>query len=165
VRAGKVLVIGGAGYVGCVLVEALLERGYSVRVLDRMFFGRVPVEAFQDRVELVVADMRELSEEHLDDCSAVINVGGLSNDPTAEFDPQANEELNHRAAVRVAQVAKAAGVFQIAHVADMDEIEDAACEDDLAAARLCLRSARRNRDAIEDLIKRAHGTALRSSPS
>ncbi|HXY70963.1 MAG TPA: SDR family oxidoreductase [Actinomycetota bacterium] len=109
-RAGKVLVVGGAGYVGCVLVEALLERGYSVRVLDRMFFGRAPVEAFQDRVELVVADMREISEQHLHDCAAVINVGGLSNDPTAEFDPQANEELNHRAAVRVAQVAKAAGV-------------------------------------------------------
>jgi len=110
VRAGKVLVIGGAGYVGCVLVEALLERGYSVRVLDRMFFGRGPVEAFKDRVELVAADMREISEEHVDDCAAVINVGGLSNDPTAEFDPQANEELNHRAAVRVAEVAKAAGV-------------------------------------------------------
>lgn len=109
-RAGKVLVIGGAGYVGSVLVEALLERGYSVRVLDRMFFGRGPVEAFQDRAEIITADMREISAEHMDDCAAVINVGGLSNDPTAEFDPQANEELNHRAAVDLARVAKEAGV-------------------------------------------------------
>jgi len=109
-RAGKVLVVGGAGYVGCVLVEVLLERGYSVRVLDRMFFGRGPVEAFQDRVEILAADMREISAEHMDDCAAVINVGGLSNDPTAEFDPQANEELNHLAAVRVAEVAREAGV-------------------------------------------------------
>jgi len=110
VRAGKVLVVGGAGYIGCVLVEALLERGYSVRVLDRLFFGRAPVEAFQDRVEIVGTDMREIAPEQMDDCAAVINVGGLSNDPTAEFDPQANEELNHLAAVRVAETAKRAGV-------------------------------------------------------
>jgi nucleoside-diphosphate-sugar epimerase len=43
----------------------------------------------------------------------VINVGGLSNDPTAEFDPQANEELNHRAAVHLAEVAKQAGVARL----------------------------------------------------
>ena len=109
-REGKVLVVGGAGYVGCVLVEVLLERGYSVRILDRMFFGRGPVEAFQDRVEILPTDMREISSQHMDDCAAVINVGGLSNDPTAEFDPQANEELNHRAAVRIAEVARDAGV-------------------------------------------------------
>ncbi len=108
--SGKVLVVGGAGYVGCVLVEVLLEKGYSVRVLDRMFFGTAPAAAFRDRVELVDDDMREVSERHLDDCGAVINVGGLSNDPTAEFDPQANEELNHLASVRLAEVARRAGV-------------------------------------------------------
>jgi len=107
---GKVLVVGGAGYVGCVLVEVLLEKGYSVRVLDRMFFGREPAQGFEDRVEFVYEDMREVSELHVADCGAVINVGGLSNDPTAEFDPRANEELNHLAAVRLAEVAKRAGV-------------------------------------------------------
>src|SRR5438132_10949084 len=107
---GKVLVVGGAGYVGCVLVEVLLEKGYSVRVLDRMFFGREPAQGFEDRVEFVYEDMREGSELHVADCGAVINVGGLSNEPTAEFDPRANEELNHLAAVRVAEVAKRAGV-------------------------------------------------------
>src|SRR5262245_547190 len=108
--SGKVLVVGGAGYVGCVLVEVLLEKGYSVRVLDRMFFGSAPAASFRDRVELVDDDMREVSERHLDDCGAVINVGGLSNDPTAEFDPHANEELNHIAAVHLAEVARRAGV-------------------------------------------------------
>jgi len=108
--SGKVLVVGGAGYVGCVLVEVLLEKGYSVRVLDRMFFGREPAQGFEDRVEFVREDMREVSEEHVEDCGAVINVGGLSNDPTAEFDPRANQELNHLAAVRLAEVARQAGV-------------------------------------------------------
>jgi nucleoside-diphosphate-sugar epimerase len=107
---GKVLVVGGAGYVGCVLVEVLLQKGYSVRVLDRMFFGAAPAQGFRDRVELVEEDMREVSAAHVEDCGAVINVGGLSNDPTAEFDPQANDELNHVAAVQLAEVAKRAGV-------------------------------------------------------
>jgi nucleoside-diphosphate-sugar epimerase len=106
----KVLVIGGAGYVGCVLIEELLAKGYSVRVLDRLFFGRDPARSFMDRVELVVEDMREIGEGHLQDCGAVINIGGLSNDPTAEFNPRANEEMNTHAAIRVAELAKHAGV-------------------------------------------------------
>ncbi len=106
----KVLVVGGAGYVGCVLTEELLAKGYSVRILDRMFFGKAPMEDFADRVELVVEDMRDLEPRHLEDVDAVINIGGLSNDPTAEFNPKANEELNTHASIRVAEVAKKAGV-------------------------------------------------------
>ncbi len=106
----KVLVIGGGGYVGCVLVEELLAKGYSVRVFDRLFYGRAAASGFLDRVELVTEDMRELNEGHVQDCMAVINVGGLSNDPTAEFNPKANEELNTLASIKVAQVAKKAGV-------------------------------------------------------
>jgi nucleoside-diphosphate-sugar epimerase len=106
----KVLVVGGAGYVGCVLIEELLNKGYSVRVLDRLFFGLRPIEHLLDRVEFIRDDMRELNDAHVDDCMAVINVGGLSNDPTAEFDPKANEELNTYATISVAEVAKRVGV-------------------------------------------------------
>src|SRR5919108_4030067 len=106
----KVLVVGGAGYVGCVLVEELLAKGYSVRVLDRLFFGRGPADGFLDRVELIQEDMRDLDASHMSDCGAVINIGGLSNDPTAEFNPRANEELNTVASIRVAEIAKRAGV-------------------------------------------------------
>jgi nucleoside-diphosphate-sugar epimerase len=109
----KVLVVGGAGYVGCVLVEELLAKGYSVRVLDRLFFGRAPAEEFLDRIELIPEDMRDLDRSHVADCSAVINIGGLSNDPTAEFNPTANEELNTHASIRVAEIAKQAGVERL----------------------------------------------------
>ena len=112
---GKIVVIGGGGYVGCVLVEELLTKGYSVRVIDRMFFGRASAEGFLDRVELLTDDMRDVSESDLAGCDAVINVGGLSNDPTAEFDPRANEELNTFASVRVAELAKRAGVPRLLH--------------------------------------------------
>src|SRR5713101_5209508 len=106
----KVLVVGGAGYIGSVLVEELLAKGYSVRVLDRLFFGREPTRGFLDRVELIEEDMREFNPSHVEDCGAVINIGGLSNDPTAEFNPRANEEMNTDASIRVAEAAKRAGV-------------------------------------------------------
>jgi nucleoside-diphosphate-sugar epimerase len=109
----KVLVVGGAGYVGCVLVEELLAKGYSVRVLDRLFFGREAIRSFADRVELIEEDMRDVDASHLRDCGAVINIGGLSNDPTAEFAPRANEEMNTHASIRVAEVAREAGVERL----------------------------------------------------
>jgi nucleoside-diphosphate-sugar epimerase len=106
----KVLVVGGAGYVGSVLVEELLALGFSVRILDRMFFGHESTREFIDRVELIVADMRDIDASHVEDCAAVINLGGLSNDPTAEFNPRANEELNTTASIKIAEVARQAGV-------------------------------------------------------
>ncbi len=106
----KVLVVGGAGYLGSVLVDELLNVGFSVRVLDRMFFGRQSLEHVLDRIELVVADMRDVDESLFSDCGAVINLGGLSNDPTAEFNPRANRELNTTASIRVAELAKRAGI-------------------------------------------------------
>ena len=94
-RAGlQVLVTGGAGYIGCVLVERLLDRGYSVRVLDRLYWGEEPLEAMRDRLELTVADVRDLPASALDGVDAVIHLAGLSNDPTAEYDPDANWQMN-----------------------------------------------------------------------
>ena len=134
----KVLVVGGAGYVGCVVVEELLAKGYSVRLLDRLFFGREPAEDFLDRVELVVEDMRDFDESHVEDCGAVINIGGLSNDPTAEFNPRANEELNTHASIRVAEVAKRAGVPRLIFASTCsiydrgvgEEVRDVLCDED-----------------------------------
>jgi nucleoside-diphosphate-sugar epimerase len=94
-RPGEtVLVPGGAGYIGCVLVPRLLERGYRVRVLDRLYFGEEPLAGFRDRVELVVADVRKIPDSAFDGVAGVINLSGLSNDPTAEYDPEANWQMN-----------------------------------------------------------------------
>src|SRR5437763_17215468 len=65
-RGRRVLVTGGAGYIGCVLVPRLLERGYEVRVLDRLYWGEGPLRAFRDRIELVEADVREVPGNVLD---------------------------------------------------------------------------------------------------
>src|SRR3954468_8356131 len=89
-----ILVAGGAGYIGCILIPKLVERGYKVRLLDRMYFGEQGLDAVRDRIETVVADVRDIPESALDGVDGVINLSGLSNDPTAEFDPEANWQMN-----------------------------------------------------------------------
>lgn len=106
----KVLLVGGAGYVGSVLAEELLERGYAVRVLDRLYYGEEGLAGIRDRVELVVHDMRVVGPEVLEGVNAVINVGGLSNDPTAEYNPRANQEMNVDATRTLAELCKKTGV-------------------------------------------------------
>src|SRR5262249_26280063 len=90
----RILVAGGAGYIGSVLVSRLLDRGYQVRIVDRLYFGEDSLAAVRERVELIVADVRDLPESALEDVDGVINLSGLSNDPTAEFNPEANWQMN-----------------------------------------------------------------------
>jgi nucleoside-diphosphate-sugar epimerase len=93
-KGQTVLITGGGGYIGSVLTGRLLERGYNVRILDRLYWGPGPLESFAGRIELVVADVREIPPEALDGVDGVIHLAGLSNDPTAEYDPDANWQMN-----------------------------------------------------------------------
>jgi nucleoside-diphosphate-sugar epimerase len=106
----KVLLIGGAGYVGSVLAEELLERGYSVKIFDRFYYGHGGIEKFKDRVEIILGDMRNLEPEILKEVGVVVNLGGLSNDPTAEYNPKANYEMNTLATKLSAELCKKAGI-------------------------------------------------------
>jgi len=106
----RILLVGGAGYVGSVLAEELLARGYSVRVFDRLYYGDQGIRHIRDRLELVVGDMRSMSPDVLDGIKTIVNVGGLSNDPTAEYNPQANTEMNTTATIALAEQARSAGV-------------------------------------------------------
>jgi nucleoside-diphosphate-sugar epimerase len=109
----NLLVTGGGGFIGCVLTERLLDRGYRVRVLDRLYWGEEPLAACRDRIDLVVADLRELPESALDGIDAVIHLGGLSNDPTAEFDPEANWQMNAIGTERLGRACAARGVERL----------------------------------------------------
>jgi nucleoside-diphosphate-sugar epimerase len=106
----KILLVGGAGYVGSVLAEELLERGYAVKILDRLYYGDSGLREIRDRVELVVSDMRVVDPGVLQDVDAAVNLGGLSNDPTAEYNPKANYEMNTTASVQLAEMCQEMGV-------------------------------------------------------
>ncbi len=107
---GLVLVTGGAGYVGCQLLPVLLDAGYRVRVYDVMFYGDAGLESLRDRVEVVEGDIRHVTPELLDGVAAVINLAGLSTEPAAEYRPEANHEINFKAAVALARLAKQKGI-------------------------------------------------------
>src|SRR5919199_4396339 len=75
-----VLVTGGAGYIGSVLVERLISRGYHVRVLDSLWWGDEPLAPARERIELVAGDVRDLPESALDGVDGVLHLAALSND-------------------------------------------------------------------------------------
>jgi nucleoside-diphosphate-sugar epimerase len=102
----KILVTGGAGYIGSVLSKILLERGYKVTILDRFFFGMDTIKDIADKVNVVKDDIRWFAPEILNGVDAVIDLASLSNDPSGELDPQKTLEINYRGRVRVATLAK-----------------------------------------------------------
>lgn len=106
----NVLLIGGAGYVGCILAEELLERGYTVKIYDRLYYGGQGLEKIRERVKIEIGDMRKMSKETLEGIDSVINLGGLSNDPTAEYNPKANYEMNTVAIGTTAKLCKEKGI-------------------------------------------------------
>jgi nucleoside-diphosphate-sugar epimerase len=110
----NILITGGGGYIGLELCRLLLERGDSVRVLDRFFFGEGPLLALAERsggrLTSVAGDVRELRDDWLDGIDAISHLAGLSNDPTAEYNPAANWEMNAVATERLAQAAKRRGI-------------------------------------------------------
>ena len=109
----KVLVTGGAGYIGCVLIQRLLERGYNVRVLDRLYWGEEPLAEMHDRIELLAADVRDIPPGALEGIDGVIHLAGLSNDPTAEYDPDANWQMNAVATERLGQACVERGIERL----------------------------------------------------
>jgi len=113
--ATTVLVTGGAGYIGCVLVAHLLEAGYRVRVLDRLYWGPGPLQALEDHIELVVADIRDVPPDALEGVDAVVHLAGLSNDPTAEYNPAANWEINARGTERLAHMCVEQGIYRFTY--------------------------------------------------
>ena len=105
-----ILVTGGRGYIGCVLVRELLDRGRAVRVFAKLFFGKEPLADVRGDIDLVEGDIRSINCDAFEGVDAVIHLAGLSNDPTAEYNPQANYEINTVATERLARMAKQAGV-------------------------------------------------------
>lgn len=106
----RVLVTGGAGYIGSILTRALLEKGYKVTCLDRFFFGKDSLKDIIDRIDLIKEDIRSFKPELLKGIDAVLDLASLSNDPSGELDPQKTLEINYKGRVRVAELSKKYGV-------------------------------------------------------
>ncbi len=102
----KILLLGGAGYIGNRLSRRLLELDYDVTVIDGLWFGNNLPSA----VKLIQKDIFELKTEDYKGFESVVFLGGVSNDPMAEFNPAENFVQNAAAPSFAAFLAKAAGV-------------------------------------------------------
>jgi nucleoside-diphosphate-sugar epimerase len=108
----KVLVAGAGGYIGVPLCKKLLERGHSLVALDRFFFGKDRVEriALSERAAVISEDIRDFDPEILNGVEIVVDLAGLSNDASAEIDPELTRSINCGGGIRLARLAKEAGV-------------------------------------------------------
>ncbi len=102
----RVLVAGGAGYVGSKLVPTLLDRGYEVTVLDLYLYGTV-LEP-HPRLKEIQGDIRDLRvvEKALEGCDYVIHLACISNDPSFELNPDLGKSINFDAFEPFVQLAK-----------------------------------------------------------
>lgn len=108
----RVLVTGSLGYIGTVLVPMLVKAGHEVVGFDSDLYARCTFNqggAIWD-VPTIRKDIREADDKDLVGFDAVLHLAALSNDPLGDLRPQLTNDINHRASVRLAQLAKKAGV-------------------------------------------------------
>jgi nucleoside-diphosphate-sugar epimerase len=110
----RILVVGGAGFVGSVLVRDLLERGYAVSVLDAFMYGDAGLEELygRDRLRVVQGDIRDVESvvRAMRDADAVVHLGGLVGDPACALDEQVTLDINLHATRTLAWVARGLGI-------------------------------------------------------
>ena len=106
----RVLLTGHDGYIGAVMSQRLLEAGHDVVGLDSQLFDGCDFGDWQQPIETIRKDIRDVEQADMDGFDAVIHLAALSNDPMGDLNPDCTYDINHRASVHLARLAKAAGV-------------------------------------------------------
>ena len=107
----KVLVTGHRGFIGAVMVPTLLDAGHDVVGLDTELYADCPFGSPPEPgIASIRADIRDVSIDELTGFDAVIHLAALSNDPLGDLDAELTYDINHHATVRLARLARSAGV-------------------------------------------------------
>jgi nucleoside-diphosphate-sugar epimerase len=110
----RMLVIGGAGYIGSALLPKLLARGYQVRLLDLFLFGMDPITKVvgNPNLEIIHADFRHVDKivQAMKGVDDVIHLGAIVGDPACALDQELTVEVNLMATRMIAEVAKGSGI-------------------------------------------------------
>jgi len=106
----KILITGGAGYVGSVLTPHLLNKGHEVTVVDLMLYGET-LEKHKN-LKIVKGDIRnvELLKEKIKGNEIVIHLACISNDPSFELNPTLGKEINLDAFTPLVEISKNSGI-------------------------------------------------------
>jgi len=103
----NLLITGGGGYLGCVLIPLLLERGHNITCMDKLFFGEDPLKSFLDKIEFIKEDIRTFNPSILDEIDVCVNLAAISQPDQAEvINPKLYYEINHHGCVRLAKLCK-----------------------------------------------------------
>jgi nucleoside-diphosphate-sugar epimerase len=105
----KILLTGNLGYIGSVLTP-MLQQQHEVIGLDIGYFAECQLISVNTNFKQIVKDIRDIDIGDLFEIDAVIHLAGLSNDPLGELAPGITEEINLDATVKLATLAKQAGV-------------------------------------------------------
>jgi nucleoside-diphosphate-sugar epimerase len=106
----KILLTGHKGYIGSVAAPILCSAGHEVVGLDSDLFAGCDFGAGLPSITELRKDLRDLERKDLDGFDAVVHFAALSNDPLGNLDADLTYDINHRASVRLAELAKQAGV-------------------------------------------------------
>ena len=106
----RILLTGSRGYIGTVMAPMMLHAGHEVVGVDADFYRRSTFGSWTEAIRTVVKDVRELEREDLAGFDGVVHLAALSNDPLGDLNPQITYDINHLASVRLARLAKSAGV-------------------------------------------------------
>jgi nucleoside-diphosphate-sugar epimerase len=128
----RVLLTGHDGYIGAVMGPALLDAGHDVVGMDTGYFRECALVPERAQIPAVWKDIRDVAPADLEGFDAVIHLAALSNDPIGNLNQQWTEEINFQASLRLATLARDAGVgrflfssscimYGTAEAADVDE--------------------------------------------
>jgi nucleoside-diphosphate-sugar epimerase len=106
----KILLTGNKGYIGSVLGEILLGKGYEMVGYDTDYYGDCDLAPAKRPREQIAKDIRSVSAEDVRDIDVIIHLAALSNDPLGELAPGLTEDINLKGTLKLAELAKAAGV-------------------------------------------------------
>jgi len=106
----KILVTGSQGYIGTAMVPLLLGEGFEVTGLDTDLYEKCTFGAWTPAIPVIKRDIRDVEGDAFRGFDAVVHLAALSNDPLGDLNPGLTYEINHRATVRIARLAKEAGV-------------------------------------------------------
>lgn len=113
----RVALTGAEGYIGCRMGHVLLEAGHDVVGFDSGLHRVSSLYHSRDRRPPVIdIDMRDVEVEHLRGFDAVVHLAEISNDPVGELNPSVTDDVNHQGTVRLAEIARSAGVRRFVHM-------------------------------------------------
>ena len=106
----RVLITGSNGYIGSVLLPLLIAEGHQVQGFDSDLYAECTYGPIFPDFKFTRKDIRDVKLLDLEGYDAVIHLAALSNDPLSDLNPKQTIEINHEASVKLARLAKEAGV-------------------------------------------------------